>query len=122
MKKKMVSIFWFRRDLRLEDNAGLYHALKDEHVVQPVFIFDTEILDELKDPNDKRMVFIYQALEKIQQQLIKLGSTLDVRYGKPEEVFKGLEKDYNIQAIYLNNDYEPYARKRDNNIYSYFKK
>lgn len=121
MKKEAVSIFWFRRDLRLEDNAGLYHALKKGHPVQPVFIFDTNILDELDEKADQRITFIYEALGQVQEQLVKLGATLDVRYGKPETVFKDLEKDYDIQSIFLNHDYEPYARQRDNTIYSYFK-
>ncbi len=121
MKKEAVSIFWFRRDLRLEDNAGLYHALKSGHPVQPVFIFDTNILDELEDKADQRLTFIYEALARIQEQLVKLGATLDVRHGQPETVFQALEKYYDIQSIFLNQDYEPYARKRDNAIYSYFK-
>lgn len=121
MKQEAVSIFWFRRDLRLEDNAGLYEALKKGHPVQPVFIFDTQILDELKEKSDQRITFIYEALEQLQEQLVKMGSTLDVRHGKPETVFKELEKEYDIQSIFLNQDYEPYARRRDNEVYTYFK-
>jgi deoxyribodipyrimidine photo-lyase len=122
LKREAVSIFWFRRDLRLEDNAALYHALKSGKPVQPVFIFDTHILNELEDKTDQRVTFIYEALQQIQEQLIQLNATLDIRYGTPETVFKTLEKDYDIQSIFLNQDYEPYARQRDNTIYSYFKK
>ena len=121
LKREAVCIFWFRRDLRLEDNAALYHALKSGYPVQPVFIFDTHILNELEDKADQRVTFIYEALEQIQEQLIQLGAALDIRYGTPEAVFKTLEKDYAIQSIFLNQDYEPYARQRDNTIYGYFK-
>ncbi|WP_346238202.1 cryptochrome/photolyase family protein [Niabella insulamsoli] len=122
MDKQQVSIFWFRRDLRLDDNAGLYHALKSGHPLQLVFIFDTNILDELEDPCDQRVVFIHRSLEVMQERLTALGATLDVRFGKPEKVFEELKKDYNIAAVFLNHDYEPYARQRDNAIYLLFKK
>lgn len=105
----------------MEDNAGLYHALKSGHPVQPVFIFDTHILDELDDKTDHRITFIYEALGKMQEQLVAMGATLDVRHGQPEAVFKTLEKQYDIRNVFLNQDYEPYARQRDNSIYSYFK-
>jgi len=111
-----VSIFWFRRDLRLQDNAGLYHALKDEWPVVPVFIFDRNILDELEDKGDSRITFIYQALEAMQEQLEKMGSTLDVRYGTPEKIFPELLKEYNVAKVFTNHDTEPYATKRDNEI------
>lgn len=111
--KAAVNIFWFRRDLRLHDNSGLYHALKAGIPVLPVFIFDTDILDELEDKNDRRVEFIHLALREMQQQLVKQGSTLDVRYGKPEEVFPQLLKDYAVSSVYTNTDYEPYARQRD---------
>lgn len=111
-----VSIFWFRRDLRLDDNAGLYHALKGDLPVVPIFIFDRHILDELEDRNDARVHFIHQALTKMQTQLLQLGSTLDVRHGYPPEIFSQLLNHYNIKAVYTNHDYEPYARKRDDEI------
>ena len=111
-----VNIFWFRRDLRLDDNAGLYHALKVGTPVVPIFIFDRNILDELKDRTDRRVQFIHQALQQIQKHLISIGSTLDVRYGSPAEIWKQLIKDYTIANVYLNHDYEPYATKRDADI------
>lgn len=113
-----VNIFWFRRDLRLSDNAGLHYALKDKKPVVPIFIFDRNILDDLDSKTDRRIQFIYQALEKIQSSLLKSGSTLDVRYGFPEEIFKALLFEYNVEKVFTNHDYEPYARKRDDAITS----
>lgn len=114
--KTTISLFWFRRDLRLEDNAGLYHALKSGTPVVPVFIFDSNILEALDDRQDSRVSFIYQAVTKLQRQLVKKGSTLDVRYGTPEEVFTSLLETYQVEAVYTNHDYEPYAQERDKTI------
>lgn len=114
--KPAVNIFWFRRDLRIDDNAGLYHALKDKNPVVPVFIFDRNILDELEDKADRRVEFIHLALQEIQQQLVKLGSSLDVRYGTPETVYTELLKDYKVENVFTNHDYEPYAKQRDTGI------
>ena len=114
--KPVVNIFWFRRDLRLYDNAGLYHALRGDHPVLPVFIFDRNILDELEDKTDRRVEFIHLALQEIQQQLVKLGSSLDVRYGKPVDIYKELLREYDVRTIFTNHDYEPYARERDSSI------
>src|SRR5262245_56043690 len=111
--KPKVNIFWFRRDLRLNDNAGLYYALKSNKPVIPIFIFDRNILDELEDRTDRRVEFIYRSLQQIQEQLLSLNSTLDVRYGFPEEIWKQLMQDYSISTVFTNHDYEPYARKRD---------
>lgn len=121
MKATPVSIFWFRRDLRLHDNAGLFYALKHEYPVQPIFIFDTEILDELEDKEDKRVLFIHETHENIQKELLKIGATLDVRKGKPVTVFKRLINDYNVKDVFFNHDYEPYARERDKQIYELLK-
>lgn len=115
-EKPVINIFWFRRDLRLHDNAGLYHALKDKKPVLPIFIFDENILDELEDKCDRRVEFIHQALEEMQSTLHKLGSTLDVRYGFPSDVYKGLLKEYNIEKVFTNHDYDPYAKQRDKAI------
>ena len=114
--QKQISIFWFRRDLRLHDNAGLYHALRSDHTVVPIFIFDTNILNDLEEKADKRLQFIHHALQNIQQQLQTLGSTLHVLIGKPLDVFKKLQHTYSINAVFTNHDYEPYAIKRDNEI------
>jgi len=114
--KSTVNIFWFRRDLRLEDNAGLYHALKDHNPVLPIFIFDRNILDELEDKKDRRVEFIHLALQDIQRQLLKLDSSLDFRYGTPLQVYKELLNEYNVGKVYTNHDYEPYASQRDAEI------
>ena len=111
--KPTINIFWFRRDLRLRDNAGLYHALKDGNPVLPIFIFDRNILDELEDKADRRVEFIHFALQAMQEQLVKTDSTLDVRYGTPTDIYKELLNEYNIEKIFTNHDYEPYAIERD---------
>lgn len=111
-----VNIFWFRRDLRLNDNAGLYHALKSGLPVLPIFIFDTDILDKLDNKKDARVEFIHKTLMEIQAELEKTGSSLLVLKGRPLDVFKKLIKDYSIESVYTNNDYEPYALERDRTI------
>lgn len=108
-----VNIIWFRRDLRLHDNAALFHALNDKNPVLPVFIFDRNILDDLSDRTDRRVEFIHEALQQMQKQLTELGGTLDVRYGFPEEIFQQLAKEYNIEKVFTNHDYELYAIQRD---------
>ncbi len=114
-----VNIFWFRRDLRLTDNAGLYHALKDNDLVIPIFIFDKNILDKLSDKTDRRVAFIHAAVEELQAALVKMGSTLEVFYSTPAEVFKMLFERYSIKKVFTNHDYEPYAKERDTAIASY---
>lgn len=104
-----TAIFWFRRDLRLQDNSGLYHALKENKAVLPVFIFDSAILDELEDKTDLRVSFIHHSLMRMQKQVEEIGSSLLVLYGNPIDIFKKL----NTKAVYTNHDYEPYALKRD---------
>src|SRR5215510_14552024 len=106
-----VNIFWFRRDLRLNDNAGLYHALKAGRPVVPVFIFDRNILDELEDEEDRRVGFVHQSLQRLQEELIQKGSTLDARHGFPAAIFKQLLEDYTVEKVFTNHDYEPYAKK-----------
>src|ERR1700694_5055931 len=111
-----INVFWFRRDLRLEDNAGLFHALNAGLPVLPVFIFDSNILDQLEDRADRRVAFIDHALRDMQQQLEKMNSTLDVRHGNPLQVMEELVNAYEIGAVFTNHDYEPYARQRDEEI------
>lgn len=108
-----INIFWFRRDLRLNDNAGLFQALSSDKKVLPLFIFDTEILDKLEDKKDKRVTFIFKAIKEIHEKLTSFKSTIDIRYGKPVEIFKQLINDYQIESVYTNHDYEPYAIQRD---------
>lgn len=108
-----VSIFWFRRDLRLDDNAGLYHALKSGNPVLPLFIFDRNILDDLVEKRDARVEFIHQAVSDLKRRLEEIGSTLLVYCGKPQEVWPQILKEYNVGAVYTNCDYEPYALERE---------
>jgi deoxyribodipyrimidine photo-lyase len=107
--------FWFRRDLRLDDNAGLFHALTEGQAVVPVFIFDRHILDPLPS-HDARVEFLLHRLQALQAQLTQLGSTLVVRYGYPEQLWPELLGEFDLQAVYTNQDYEPYARKRDGEL------
>ena len=111
-----LAIHWFRRDLRLEDNTALFHALKSGSDVRCIFIFDTSILDKLEDENDARVTFIYKEIERLKAELKKLGSDLWVYYGNPIDIWLTLLTDYNIKSIYTNKDYEPYAIKRDNEV------
>lgn len=120
MSKPKVTIFWFRRDFRLEDNRSLYHAHQEEHPVQPIFIFDTNILDELP-AKDARVEFIHQEISRLQNEIKKQGGTLDVRVGEPMEIWKKLLEDYDIKAVWANKDYEPYARERDEKTYELLK-
>ncbi|MEY3597967.1 MAG: hypothetical protein RL521_389 [Bacteroidota bacterium] len=112
MKPKIV-IHWFRRDLRLQDNAALSEAANSEFPILPVFIFDLNILDQLEDRTDRRVQFIHDALNKMDIQLKKLGSGIHFFYTRPEEAWKKLIAEYDIQAVFFNRDYEPYARERD---------
>lgn len=111
-----VSIHWFRRDLRLHDNTALYHALCSGNKVLPVFIFDTQILTKLADRRDRRVNFIYEALQQLQHQLNTHGSSLHVFYGTPEEAFQFFVHQYNVKQVFANHDYEPYALERDGQI------
>ncbi len=111
-----VNIFWFRRDLRLDDNIGLNEALNNKFEVIPLFIFDENITDEL-DKNDPRVNFIYKQLEYINSTLsTKFNSKLLVLKGNPFEVIQKLITDYNIGEVFSNHDYEPYAIARDKKI------
>ena len=114
--KQPVTIFWFRRDLRLEDNHGLYQALKHHNNVLPIFIFDPEIIDELPE-SDARLEFIHDQLKKIKQTLeTKFESSLLTLYKRPKEAFKTLLDQYAIKAVITNTDYEPYAIARDTEV------
>ncbi len=114
-----ISIFWHRRDIRLEDNTGLFHALKGEHPVLPLFIFDREILEKLEDRDDKRVSFIHYYLTELKQQLEEVGSSLLVKYGKPADVWAEILQEFDVAAVYTNHDYEPYAKERDATIGEY---
>ena len=116
MNNQPISIFWFRRDLRLHDNAGFYHALKSGLPVLPIFIFDPQILDKLSNKADKRVTFIHQQLHKLKQELTALGSDLLVQYATPQQAWQNIIKQYTVKQVYTNHDYEPYAIKRDKEI------
>lgn len=118
MDKKLV-FFWFRRDLRLEDNAALFHALQEEYEVIPIFIFDTNILSQL-EKKDARVTFIHDLLQQINNQLQAIGKSLAVFYGSPKEIWEQLLKKHAIATVYTNHDYEPYARKRDKELNTLF--
>lgn len=120
--KQPINLFWFRRDLRLHDNAGLYQALRAGLPVLPLFIFDSEILNQLEDRDDKRVSFIYAAIESIQKELADQGSTIDARYGQPLKIFGQLLQEYSINTVFTNHDYEPYATKRDEAIKAFLEK
>ena len=111
-----ISIFWFRRDLRLKDNHGLYQALESGKKVLPIFIFDEDILDLLENKSDKRVDFIVQALQTLNFFLKSNNKGIKIFKGKPLEIYKKLTENYEIEAVYSNEDYEPYAIKRDQEI------
>lgn len=111
-----LSLVWLRRDLRLHDNAALYHALKRGRPVLPVFIFDRTILDALDDRCDRRVEFLVQEIDRLRTELAKLGSAIIVRYGKPIDVWKELITQYTIADVFTNHDYEGYAKERDKAI------
>jgi deoxyribodipyrimidine photo-lyase len=111
-----IAIFWHRRDLRTFDNAGLSHALQSGLSVQPIFIFDTEILDKLEDKDDARVTFIHDKIVELNEAYRKHGGALRVFYDTPERVFEELIAQGNVAAVYANYDYEPYARERDTSI------
>lgn len=116
-----INIFWFRRDLRLNDNIGLHYALQDGKAVLPIFIFDKNILDKLEDKDDARVNFLHDRITEISKQLQKYGSSLRVFYGNPREVFEQLTTEYQIDGVYTNRDYEPYAKERDSEIDAFLK-
>lgn len=113
-------LFWFRRDLRLEDNAGLFHALKDSEMVAPVFIFDKEILNNLPS-EDRRVEFVFNCVKMLKKSLNDLGSDIIVKFAYAEKEIPELAKKFKVDAVYANEDYEPNARKRDGNIESVLK-
>jgi deoxyribodipyrimidine photo-lyase len=119
--KQTVSIFWFRRDLRFEDNRALFEATKSETQVLPLFIFDTDILSQLDDKNDRRVDFVYQALTYLQNKLLPLGRSLCIRTGKPLDIFKILLEEYDVKDVYTNSDYEQSAIERDRAIAAFLK-
>lgn len=114
--KDPIHIFWFRRDLRLDDNRGFFEALKAGPPVLPIFIFDKEILEGLPE-DDARVSFIFDRLQGMRKEMQeKHGSSLAIYHGKPERIFKGLLEEFEIKQVFTNRDYEPYAKQRDEQI------
>ncbi|MEE1945877.1 deoxyribodipyrimidine photo-lyase [Pedobacter sp. KR3-3] len=116
-----ISICWLRRDLRLDDQTALYHALKSGYPVLCLFIFDQQILEQLPNKADSRIDFIHQTLAKLKAKLEQKGSSLLVKYGKVEQVWPEIIKTHAVKAVYTNTDYEPYATQRDNGLAEYLR-
>jgi deoxyribodipyrimidine photo-lyase len=114
-----MTIFWFQRDLRLDDNHGLFQALLNSETVLPIFIFDKIMLDELP-VDDSRVTFIHESITDINVKLQKINKSLAVFHGKPEDVFEQIISEHNIDAVYSNHDYGPHALKRDAQLKSLF--
>jgi deoxyribodipyrimidine photo-lyase len=119
--KPQVVIHWFRRDLRIEDNTALWEAGKSGFPVLPIFIFDINILEKLEDRADARVTFIHQTLSNLNEELKKIGSGIQFFYDRPEGAWKELLDQYDIQGVFFNRDYEPYARDRDMQVYELFR-
>ncbi|MDX1277886.1 deoxyribodipyrimidine photo-lyase [Oceanihabitans sediminis] len=120
--KKPINIFWFRRDLRLEDNTGLFHALQSANPVLAIFIFDSEILENLPK-EDARVTFIHERLSSISKELKKnYNSSIAIYHGKPVDVFQKLTKEHKLETVFTNHDYEPYAINRDLEISNFLEK
>ena len=119
---KEFSVFWFRRDLRLADNHGLFRALTSSENVLPIFIFDTEILSKLENKEDKRVDFIAQTLEILNQYLAKSGKAIQIFHGKPLDIFQELTENFSLKTVFCNEDYEPSAIQRDRAINDFLSK
>lgn len=118
---RAVSIFWFRRDLRIQDNRGFFEALQCGVPVQPIFIFDTNILNDLEEKADRRVEFIHQILIQLHAELKQVGAGLDIRIGEPVKIFSDLLSDYAVKHVFANHDYEPYALQRDAAVITFLK-
>jgi deoxyribodipyrimidine photo-lyase len=119
---KKINIFWFRRDLRLHDNTGLYHALKSGLPILPVFIFDKNILEKLETKDDARVMFIHDEIVRMNDSLKKAGAGMFVKYADPADVFRQLTEEHQVNEVFCNHDYEPYAKERDTVIENLLKK
>ncbi len=116
-----VSVFWFRRDFRLDDNVGLCNALSSGLSVLPIFIFDTNILDKLENRADARVDFIHQEVSRLKEELKGYESDLLVLHGDPLVLWKDLVSQYSIKNVIYNHDYESYAIVRDDKVTSFLK-
>ncbi|MBK8340046.1 MAG: deoxyribodipyrimidine photo-lyase [Flavobacteriales bacterium] len=113
MERPSIAIHWFRRDLRLRDNHGLYRALADHGNVLPLFIFDTTILDKLEDRRDRRVDFIHRAVQTMKTELERRGASMLVAHGNPLRIWQELLERFDVRAVTFNHDHEPYAIGRD---------
>ncbi|MFC0877035.1 cryptochrome/photolyase family protein [Saccharicrinis sp. FJH2] len=114
--QRNIAIFWFRRDLRLHDNHGLFKALRSGLPVLPLFIFDTDILEKPDNRSDRRVAFIHEKITELKAKLNEAGSDLIVKHGKPVEIYRELFREYNIRSVWFNRDYEPDAIQRDKDV------
>ena len=119
--RSRINIFWFRRDLRLTDNAGLFHALKSDLPVLPLFIFDTNILDKLNSKTDARVIFIHSEVEKLKCEIEKTNSSIKILNCSPLKAFQQLVNEFEINDVYTNKDYEPYGLERDSEVCQFLK-
>lgn len=110
------ALVWLRRDLRIDDHAALYHALKRHDQVYVAFVFDTDILDALSDKHDRRVEFIWESVSQLKQALQDHGSDLLVRHGRAPEEIPRLAQQLEVAAVYANRDYEPVAIARDEQV------
>jgi deoxyribodipyrimidine photo-lyase len=110
---QQVNIFWFRRDLRFNDNCGLFNALNSGLPVVPVFLFDKMILNQFPAPDDARLTFIHQTVSEMKRKLNQTGRDLMVFFATPEGAFARLIQQFPVHAVYANTDYEPQAIARD---------
>lgn len=113
--KKKINLFWFRRDFRVADNHGFYRALISNLPVLPVFIYDTNIINDLED-DDPRVEFISNEVNRLKVEFERNNSSMWIYHGKPLDAFKRLWVEYDIDTVFANEDYEPYARERDARI------
>lgn len=119
---KKINIFWFRRDLRLDDNIGFLNALKSKNPVLPIFIFDKKILENLPK-DDARVSFIYDTLQEMRNTIQKkYDSSIGIYFGEPKDIFFELINKFNVDSVFTNTDYEPYAKQRDEEINKFFAK
>ena len=116
MQKYMKSLVWFRRDLRDYDHAALYHALKNSEQVFCIFVFDTDILDQLQNKADRRVEFIWESVRELKAALQSHGGDLIVAHGKASDIIPQQAKSLGVNAVFSNRDYEPSAIERDANV------
>lgn len=117
-----INIFWFRRDLRLEDNTALFEALKSDKNVLPIFIFDKNILSKLENKEDKRVDYFHQALKEINKELHAFGGSIKTYFATPIDAFSDIIKEFEVESVYCNRDYEPQTIARDKEIREFLEK